>query len=36
MIGVNPSNAKATFVKKHKNAMISEKRLNPIVLVFIV
>ena len=31
----NPSNAKGTFRQKHKNAMIFEKRLNPVMLVFI-
>ena len=32
---INPSNAKATYVQKHKDAKIFENRLNPVMLVFI-
>ena len=32
---VNPSNAKATVVYKHKGAKIFENQLNPVMLVFI-
>ena len=34
-IMLNPSNAEATFVKKHKDAKIFENHLNPVMLVFI-
>ena len=31
----NPSNAEATFIKKHKDPKIFENHLNPVMLVFI-
>ena len=32
---INPSNAEATFIPKHKDAKIFENYLNPVMLVFI-